>query len=129
VGRLTGRCANALRSHPPTRRARAEGEEVTRIDREEKIARFIWPLPSKKRSLLWGLNRWSVVNGNILNSEGIRVGVVLGPNIFDLTGKKLYTLKGVNIYRPSGELVGHLSDARGSEKRLDRSTDKLFPST
>jgi hypothetical protein len=67
------------------------------------------------------------VNGNILNSEGIRVGVVLGPNIFDLTGKKLYDLKGVNIYRPSGGLVGHLSDARGSEKRLDRSTDKLFP--
>jgi hypothetical protein len=29
--------------------------------------------------------------------------------IFDLTGKKLYTLKGVNIYRPSGELVGHVS--------------------
>ena len=69
------------------------------------------------------------MNGNILNSEGIRVGVVLGPNIFDLTGKKLYTLKRVNIYRPSGELVGHLSDARGSEKRLDRSSDKLFPST
>jgi hypothetical protein len=67
------------------------------------------------------------VNGNILNSEGIRVGVVLGPNIFDLMGKKLCTLKGVNIYRPSGELVGHLSDTRGSEKRLDRSTDKLFP--
>ena len=68
------------------------------------------------------------MNGNILNSEGIRVGVVLGPNIFDLTGKKLYKLKGGNIYRPSGGLVGHLSDARGSEKRLDRSTDKLFPS-
>ena len=32
--------------------------------------------------------------------------VVLGPNIFDLTGKKLYTLKGGNIYRPSGGLVG-----------------------
>jgi hypothetical protein len=69
------------------------------------------------------------MDGNILNSEGIHVGVVLGPNIFDLTGKKLYTQKGVKIYRPSGELVGHLSDARGSEKRLDRSTDKLFPST
>jgi hypothetical protein len=68
------------------------------------------------------------MNGNILNSEGIHVGVVLGPNIFDLTGKKLYTLKGANIYRPSGELVGHLSDARGSEKRLDRSADRLFPS-
>ena len=68
------------------------------------------------------------MNGNILNSDGIRVGVVLGPNIFDLTGKKLYTLKGVNIYRPSGELVGHLNGAEGSEKRLDRSTDRLFPS-
>jgi hypothetical protein len=67
------------------------------------------------------------MDGNILNSEGIHVGVVLGPNIFDLKGKKLYTLKGVKIYRPSGELVGHLSDAKGSEKRLDRSTDKLFP--
>ena len=69
------------------------------------------------------------MNGNILNNEGIHVAVVHGLDIFDLTGKKLYTLKGVNIYRPSGELVGHLSDARGSEKRLDRSTDKLFPST
>ena len=68
------------------------------------------------------------MNGNILNSEGIRVGVVLGPNIFDLTGKKVYTLKGVNIYRPSGELVGHLNDARISEKRLDRSADRLFAS-
>jgi hypothetical protein len=67
------------------------------------------------------------VSGEILNSEGIRVAVVRGQEIFDLTGKKLYHLKGVNIYRPSGELVGHLSDARGSEKRLDRSTDKLFP--
>jgi hypothetical protein len=68
------------------------------------------------------------VSGNILNSEGIRVGVVLGPKIFDLSGKKLYILKGVKIYRPSGELVGHLSDARGAEMRLDRSTDRLFPS-
>jgi hypothetical protein len=67
------------------------------------------------------------MDGNILNSEGIHVGVVLGPNIFDLKGKKLYTLKGAKIYRPSGELVGHLSDAKGPEKRLDRSTDKLFP--
>jgi hypothetical protein len=41
--------------------------------------------------------------------------------------KKLYLLKGANIYRLSGELIGHLNDARGSEKRLDRSTDRLFP--
>ena len=67
------------------------------------------------------------MNGNILNSEGIHVALVLGPDIFDLTGKKLYLLKGANIYRLSGELVGHLNDARGSEKRLDRSTDRLFP--
>ena len=67
------------------------------------------------------------MSGNIFNSEGIHVGVVRGPDIFDLAGKKLYTLKGVNIYRPSGGLVGHLSDARGSEKHLDRSTDRLFP--
>ena len=63
----------------------------------------------------------------IFNSDGIQVGVVRGPDMFDLTGKKLYTLKGVNIYRPSGELVGHLSDAKGSEKRLDRCTDRQFP--
>lgn len=66
------------------------------------------------------------MSGNILNSKGIPVAVVHGHEIFDLKGKKLYDLKGVNIYRLSGELVGHLSDARGSEKRLDRSTDKLF---
>ena len=63
----------------------------------------------------------------IFNSDGIQVGVVCGPDMFDLMGKKLYTLKGVNIYRPSGELVGHLSGAKGSEKRLDRCTDRLFP--
>jgi hypothetical protein len=67
------------------------------------------------------------VGGNILNSEGIPVAVVRGPDVFDLAGKKLFLLKGANIYRLSGELVGHLSDARGSEKRLDRSTDRLFP--
>ena len=67
------------------------------------------------------------MSGNILNSKGIPVAVVHGHEIFDLKGKKLYDLKGVNIYRLSGELVGHLSDARGSENRLDRSTDRLFP--
>ena len=67
------------------------------------------------------------MSGNIFNSEGIPVAVVHGHEIFDLTGKKLYDLKGVNIYRLSGELVGHFSDVRGSEKRLDRSSDRLFP--
>ena len=68
------------------------------------------------------------MSGNILNSNGTLVGVVNGAAIFDLKGRKLYDLKGINIYRPSGELVGHLNDAaQGSEKRLDRSTDRLFP--
>jgi hypothetical protein len=74
-----------------------------------------------------GLPRRPVVNGNIFNSKGVLVGIVVGQEIFDTTGKKLFDLRGVNIYRLSGELVGHLSDKRGSEKRLDRSTDRLFP--
>ena len=69
------------------------------------------------------------MSGNIFNSRGVLVGIVVGPEIFDPAGGKLYDLKGVNIYRPSGELVGHLSDTRGSEKRLDRSTDRLFPTS
>lgn len=67
------------------------------------------------------------MRGNIFSSNGTRVGVVIGPAIFDLDGQKLYGLKGANIYRLSGELVGHLSDASISDKRLDRITDRLFP--
>ena len=66
---------------------------------------------------------------NIFNSKGIHVGVVDGFAIFDLSGMKLFDLKGANIYRLSGELVGHLNAASGSEKRLDRFTDRLFPTT
>ena len=67
--------------------------------------------------------------GNIFNSKGIHVAIVHGSEIFDLTGKKLYNLKGLNIYRLSGELVGHLNNASGSDRRLDRFTDRLFPRT
>jgi hypothetical protein len=73
-----------------------------------------------------GLDRRSAVSDSIFNSNGIQVGVVNGAAIFDLDGQKLYDLRGLNIYRLSGELVGHLNDAHGSEKRLDRLTDKLF---
>lgn len=66
------------------------------------------------------------MNGNIVNSKGIRVGVVVGSHIFDHSGNKLYDLKGTRIYRLSGELIGHLNDASGSEKRLDKATDRLF---
>lgn len=64
---------------------------------------------------------------NVFNGQGIHVAVVVGTEIFDPVGKKLYDLKGPNIYRPSGELVGHMNDARGSDKRLARSTDSYFP--
>ena len=67
------------------------------------------------------------MDGTIFNSEGVNVGFVRGPAIFDPKGNKLYDLKGANIYKLSGELVGHLNDARGSGNRLDKSTDKLFP--
>jgi hypothetical protein len=67
------------------------------------------------------------VSGDIFNSNGTHVGVVVGPAIFNLDGRKLYDLKGASIYRLSGELVGHLNDASGSDKRLDRVTDRLFP--
>jgi hypothetical protein len=69
------------------------------------------------------------MNGKIFNSQGILVGVVVGDEVFGPKGQKLYDLKGSNIYKLNGDLVGHLSDARGAEKHLDKATDKLFPST
>jgi hypothetical protein len=68
------------------------------------------------------------VDRKIFNSRGVYVAIVLGPVIFDLKGKKLYDLRGINIYKPSGELVGHLTNAHGDDKHLDKATDKLFPS-
>jgi hypothetical protein len=69
----------------------------------------------------------SIVAANIFNSQGACVAVVVGSEIYDLAGNKLYDLRGLNIYLPSGELVGHMNDVRGSDKRLARSTDRLFP--
>ncbi|UWU90990.1 hypothetical protein [Bradyrhizobium sp. CB1015] len=66
------------------------------------------------------------MKGDIVNSAGVHVVVVIDSAIFDLKGRKLYDLKGSRIYRLSGELVGHLSETGGSLKRLDKSTDSLF---
>jgi hypothetical protein len=49
--------------------------------------------------------------------------------VFSLKGQKLYDLRGVNIYKLNGDLVGHLSDANGTEKHLDKATDRLFPTS
>jgi hypothetical protein len=67
------------------------------------------------------------MDGNIFNSRGIHVAVVRGTAIFDLKENKLYDLRGINIYKLSGELVGHLANAHGAVKYLDKATDKLFP--
>ena len=67
------------------------------------------------------------MNGKIINSKGVHVGVVTGDAVFGLNGQKLYDLKGSSIYKLNGDLVGHFSYARGKEKRLDKTTDKLFP--
>jgi len=63
---------------------------------------------------------------NIINSKGIRVAEVRGTAIFGFGRQKLYNLKGINISRLSGELVGHLPDTQDNEMRLDRSADRLF---
>lgn len=68
------------------------------------------------------------MNGNIFNSKGVLVGMVAGDAVLDLKGQRLYDLKGSNIYKLNGGLVGHLSDdAHDKTKRLDKTTDKLFP--
>ena len=69
------------------------------------------------------------MNANILNSKGVHVAVVTGREVFSLKGQKLYDLRGVNIYKLNGDLVGHLSDASGVEKHLDKATDRLFPTS
>ena len=66
--------------------------------------------------------------GNIFDSTGRHVAFVIGDAIFDLAGERLYKLRGTNIYTPTGELVGHLT-AVGSERRLDKSTERLFSKT
>jgi hypothetical protein len=66
------------------------------------------------------------VNCSILNSKGIHVAVVSGHEVVSLKGQKLYDLRSVNIYKLNGDLVGHLPDASGADKRLDKGTDRLF---
>jgi hypothetical protein len=66
------------------------------------------------------------MDGKIFNSEGQYVADIRASGIHDLSGKKLYDLRGQKIYKPTGELVGHLNSV-GGDRRLDKSTDRLFP--
>jgi hypothetical protein len=45
------------------------------------------------------------VDGNIFNSKGVHVGVVVGGEVFGLKGQKLklYDLKGSSIYKLNGD--------------------------
>jgi hypothetical protein len=65
------------------------------------------------------------MDGKIFDSDGHYVAYVRANAVYDLSGNKLYELRGQNIYKPTGELVGHLNST-GADKRLDKSTDKLF---
>jgi hypothetical protein len=66
------------------------------------------------------------MDGKIFNSEGQYVAAVIANGIYDLSGKKLYDLRGQRIYKLTGEFVGHIN-ATGADKRLDKSSDRLFP--
>jgi hypothetical protein len=76
--------------------------------------------PSVRGPVSGHIHKWAL-------STFTELGVVTGDAVFGLKGQKLYDLKGSNIYKLNGDLVGHLSDARDKEKRLDKTTDKLFP--
>jgi hypothetical protein len=52
------------------------------------------------------------VNGNIFNSKGVHVGIVMDDAVFGLKGQKLYDLKDSNIYKLNDDPIGHLPDAR-----------------
>ena len=65
------------------------------------------------------------MDGKIFNSDGQYVADIRANGIYDLAGRRLYDLRGLKIYKPSGELVGHLNAADG-DRRLDKSTDRLF---
>jgi hypothetical protein len=64
------------------------------------------------------LNRSQNRGWKNISSKGVHVGVVTDGAIYGLSGHKLYKLKGTNIYKRSGELMGHLN--------ASPSTDRLF---
>ena len=71
-------------------------------------------------------NEVITMDGKILNSEGQYVAYIRESKIYNPAGRKLYDLRAKKIYKPTGELVGHLNSADG-DRRLDKSTDRLFP--
>jgi hypothetical protein len=66
------------------------------------------------------------MDGNIFNSKGVHVGVVMRNEVFGLKGQKLYDLKGSNIYKLNGDFVDHLSVAHGTEKLWTKQPTSFF---
>jgi hypothetical protein len=56
------------------------------------------------------------MDGKIFNSQGVHVAIVRGQNILSLSGEKLFDLRGVKIYKTTGELVGHLANASAADR-------------
>jgi hypothetical protein len=86
------------------------------------------PEPTGSLSLLDKSNTGTYfMSGMIFNSLGLHVGVIRGGNdVYNVKNELMYRVKGMNIYRLTGELVGHFTDGRSADKRLDKATDKLF---
>jgi hypothetical protein len=68
----------------------------------------------------------SAMNGKIVSSQGVHVADFRGAVVYGLRGEPRFELRGLNIYRLSGELVGHVVDSSGSVRRLDKGGDRLF---
>jgi hypothetical protein len=66
------------------------------------------------------------MDGKILNSEGHYIAFVRANAIYGLSGKKLYDLKGQNIYKTTGELVGHLKSTGARAKPAPREPATLL---
>jgi hypothetical protein len=68
---------------------------------------------------------------NIINSNRLHVGMVTGAAIFDLDGQKNIRAKRNQhlsvVRRTDRTSIGYLNDTSGTEKRLDRANDRLFP--
>ena len=69
--------------------------------------------------------RRSLMNGRILSSDGRHIADIWENAIYNLAGQRLYYIRGQKIYKPTGELIGHLNSASG-DTRLDKATERLF---
>jgi len=67
----------------------------------------------------------NLMDGKILNSDGQFVAYIKADVIYDLAGRRLYALRGEKIYKPTGELIGHLNFINGAGW-LNKTSERLF---